>query len=69
MRKILDTILTIPDNIIIYRALLRLDRDITFALDISNKLKTRSKLSDKEKTNMGKCWEQAVKKGFVDSKI
>lgn len=35
-----------------------------FALDISNKLKTSSKISDKEKSDMKKCWKQAVKKGF-----
>lgn len=38
-----------------------------FALTISNKLKNNSKLSDKEKTDMKKCREQAVKKGFGTS--
>jgi hypothetical protein len=37
---------------------------INFALDISNKLKHGNKPSDKEKEDMKKCWEQAVKKGF-----
>jgi hypothetical protein len=37
---------------------------VDFALEISNKLQSGSKLSDKEKTDMKKCWEQAVKKGF-----
>ncbi len=37
---------------------------INFAHDISNKLKNGTKLSEKEKTDMKKCWGQAVKKGF-----
>jgi len=35
-----------------------------FALTISNKLKRGSKLTDKEKSDMRKCWRQAVKNGF-----
>jgi predicted helicase len=37
---------------------------INFAQDISHKLKQGARLTDKEKTDMKKCWEQAVKKGF-----
>jgi len=38
---------------------------IDFASSISNKLRHGTKLSDKEKSDMKKCWEQAVKKGFI----
>lgn len=42
---------------------------INFALDVSIKLKNGTKLSEKETTDMKKCWGQAAKKGFVDSSI
>jgi hypothetical protein len=35
-----------------------------FALEISNILNAGKQLTDKQKENMKKCWQQAVKKGF-----
>jgi hypothetical protein len=37
---------------------------INFAHEISKNLKEGKSLTDKQKEDMGKCWEQAVKKGF-----
>jgi hypothetical protein len=40
---------------------------VDFALTISNKLKSGSKLLDKEKTDMKKCWTQALCVNVVET--
>ncbi len=38
---------------------------INFAHEISKSLKEEKQLTDKQKEDMGKCWRQAIKKGFA----
>jgi hypothetical protein len=38
---------------------------INIAHEISKSLKEGKQLTDKQKEDMGKCWRQAIKKGFA----